>query len=451
MTSQARAHWSIPEGVQTKETGPEFAQLKKDILAQYGKDNIWKGWLQVTKLLAEENRRIVERGSSSWAEIDFGDIGRVSEEKIGEIKRTGVVVIRNVFSEAQARQWLSSLGEYLEKNTPAIKGFPEKDPWLYRSYFSPVQNEVRTHPRSLEAQEFLNRLWHGYSANTALPTPLTYADSLRFRRPGGFAATVRPHIDAGSLERWGDETYRRYYDGVFSGDVLSHDPYDITWRIEADSAKYPGKQQSSVFRAFQGWTSLSTSGGGFAKGALAAYPAVGLAIAYVLLRPFFKPPQSGSLDPTEWEWDDSSTFPGAWEGQSQQLSPSTHPHLELEKTLALTPVINPGDAVFWHSDVVHAVDPIHEGPDPATVLYIPAVPLTKRNVEYLQGQKRAALNDGETPPDFAAWGAHYEGGFEGYQSIDTITGPQGRQALGLSRFPGEEYISQWANEILAQG
>ena len=121
MSSHASAHWSIPDGVQTKETGPEFAQLKRDILAQYGKDNIWKSWLQVTKLLKDENRRIVERGSSSWAEINFEDLGRASEEKIGEIKRGGVVVIRNVFSEEQARKWLSSLSEYLEKNTPDIK------------------------------------------------------------------------------------------------------------------------------------------------------------------------------------------------------------------------------------------------------------------------------------------------------------------------------------------
>ena len=100
--------------------------------------------------------------------------------------------------------------------------------------------------------------------------------------------------------------------------------------------------------------------------------------------------------------------------------------------------------------VVHAVDPIHEGPDPATVLYIPAVPLTKRNLEYVRGQKRAALNNGETPPDFAAWGVDYEGGLEGFQSIDTITSPRGRQALGLSRFPGEEHIVKWTNETLTQ-
>lgn len=223
---------------------------------------------------------------------------------------------------------------------------------MYRSYLSPVQNEVRAHPHSLKAQTFLNSLWHGYTPSTALPTPLTYADGLRFRRPGGFASTVKPHIDAGSLERWGDDTYRRYYDGVFSGDVLSHDPYDVTWRNDADTSKYPGRQQSSIFRSFQGWTSLSTSGGGFGKGGLATYPSVRLGVAYVLLRPFFRPPEDGSLDPERWVLDlDSPSFPGAWEGQSQQVSPGLHPHLELDKTLTLTPVVNPGDAVFWHSDV----------------------------------------------------------------------------------------------------
>lgn len=206
---------------------------------------------------------------------------------------------------------------------------------------------MRSHPNSLRTQEFINRLWRGYSPETALTFPLSYVDGLRFRRPGGFSQTVRPHIDAGSLDRWGS----RYYEAIFSGDILSHDPYDLTWRLDAESAKYPGWQQSTIFRSFQGWTSLSTCGGGFGKGSLAVYPSLNLAIAYVILRPFFRPPASGSLDPYKWEWDDSPDFPGSFPGYSQQLAQESHPHLELGKTLSLTPTLNPGDAVFWHSDV----------------------------------------------------------------------------------------------------
>jgi hypothetical protein len=40
---------------------------------------------------------------------------------------------------------------------------------------------------------------------------------------------------------------------------------------------------------------------------------------------------------------------------------STHPHLELGKTMTSVPKVYPGDMVFWHCDVVHSVEEEHLG------------------------------------------------------------------------------------------
>jgi hypothetical protein len=277
---------------------------------------------------------------------------------------------------------------------------------------------------------------------------------------------VQPHIDAGSLDRWADDNYQAYYKNIFGGKWKDHNPFDIEARRKANSAKFPGQQQSTVLRTFQGWTALSPSGGDFGTSALAVYPNLKLGIAYVLLRPFFKPPSSGSLDPTLWELDLSDTFHGAGKGLGQKVRPETHPHLELEHTLALTPRINHGDAVYWHSDVcytfkphthiiltpliqiIHAVDPTLRGNDPAVVLYIPAVPLTEASVTYVKGQRDALLDDGKTPPDFTNWFVGYEGKARGWKDVKEVLHPEGLQAFGLKEISGDGVLVDRANKIL---
>ena len=47
--------------------------------------------------------------------------------------------------------------------------------------------------------------------------------------------------------------------------------------------------------------------------------------------------------------------------QGPMPTPELHPHLQLEKTMTSIPKVYPGDAVFWHCDVVHAVEHDHNG------------------------------------------------------------------------------------------
>jgi len=92
------------------------------------------------------------------------------------------------------------------------------------------------------------------------------------------------------------------------------------------------------------------------------------------------------------------------------------------------PAVNPGDTVFWHCDVVHAVEQEHTGSEDSAVMYIPAVPLTPANARYVEHQKDHFLK-GVPPPDFSP--ATTGVGLVGLGSEKDIEEPLGRKAMGL--------------------
>ena len=49
----------------------------------------------------------------AWRDIDEG---RVSDETLQAVRRTGCAVVRGIFPESVARGWFDELGEYLETN-----------------------------------------------------------------------------------------------------------------------------------------------------------------------------------------------------------------------------------------------------------------------------------------------------------------------------------------------
>jgi len=174
------------------------------------------------------------------------------------------------------------------------------------------------------------------------------------------------------------------------------------------------------------------------QGTLKVFPDVLLSNTYIILRPFFRPVASADLqnpmDPRNWEYDISSPeFPGIFphDGGFSGPRPTTalHPHLRLDKTMTSVPKVNPGDMVFWHCDVVHAVEEEHTGTGDSAVLYIPAVPLTPQNAEYVQRQKECFLR-GEVPPDYPRV-THPETNCKGIGKEEDIVGKLGRAAMGL--------------------
>jgi len=229
---------------------------------------------------------------------------------------------------------------------------------------------------------------------------------------------------------------RNCFANILNGNWRQHDPYDLEGRLDARTSLYGRPSQATAFRTFQGWLSLSETGP--TQGTLKVFPDVLLSNAYIILRPFFRPVVSSDtknpLDPRNWEYDISSPcFPGIYPHGRGYAGPrpttTLHPHLKLEKTMTSVPKVNPGDMVFWHCDVIHSVEEMHTGSVDSAVLYIPAVPLTPQNADYVQRQKQCFLQ-GEVPPDFPQV-KQPDINCKGIGRQEDIVGKLARQAMGL--------------------
>ncbi|KAJ8074513.1 hypothetical protein PM082_015414 [Marasmius tenuissimus] len=181
-----------------------------------------------------------------------------------------------------------------------------------------------------------------------------------------------------------------------------------------------------------------TSETGPKRGTLRVFPDVLLSNAYLILRPFFRstvgPDAEDYLKPENWKFDISyPEFPGliAIDGgyAGPKPTPEQHPHMLLDKMIVSIPEVSPGDAVFWHCDVVHAVEPEHTGDVDSAVMYIPAVPLTPLNQAYVERQRETFLK-GMTPPDFPQVRVK-EADLVGTGKADDILSPLGRRAMGF--------------------
>lgn len=166
------------------------------------------------------------------------------------------------------------------------------------------------------------------------------------------------------------------------------------------------------------------------------YPDVKTAVAYVL-RPFFSPPEvekaEDIMDASKWTFTPNSPwFPGTFRNASQMASPASHPHLRLEECMVSIPKMQPGDSIWWHCDMLHAVEVDHFGGGDASVAYVAATPTTETNKAYMRRQAEDFLNGGRVPEDFRG---HYpderkESGFRGWVGEAGIS-EEGKRAAGL--------------------
>jgi hypothetical protein len=94
------------------------------------------------------------------------------------------------------------------------------------------------------------------------------------------------------------------------------------------------------------------------------------------------------------------------------------------------PLVEPGDAVFWHPDLVHGVEETHRGRGMSNVIYIGAAPFCAKNAAFLPRQAEAFLA-GRSSPDFAP--EDHETSFAGRATLDDLT-PLGRRQMGLEKW-----------------
>ncbi|GBE88545.1 DUF1479-domain-containing protein [Sparassis latifolia] len=417
---------------------PRFVEIKKDIASSYPdfQERVTKAWNELLAELDTVTSEIAAQGSDYVPQVNFSELANLSSERIEEIRRKGSLVIKDVVDDEEATQWRQWLREYVTKN-PSIDGFPAEDKQFFQLYWTRSQVRARAHPNVLAATSWLNNMYHVRSGaqieNVDLSTPLMYADRFRIRHPGVQWDAHPPHVDGGGIERWEDPTFRHCFEDILSGNWRQHDPYDLEDRINARSSMYGRVGQATIFRTYQGW--LAVSGTAPHEGTLQVFPSVYLSNAYTILRPFFRPKEGAEdvIDSKNWEYDiTSSDFPGVYSTGSGFRGPwpntKTHPHLRLDETMVSVPKVNPGDMVFWHCDVVHAVEKEHIGNDDSAVMYIPAVPYTPANADYVVRQKESFLQ-GIPPPDFPR--GHGEIDYAGVGRPEDVEAPIAKKSMGF--------------------
>jgi hypothetical protein len=371
---------------------------------------------------AEHIATLRERGEPVIPEIPFADIvaGRVTSEQIALVKARGACVIRKVFDRSLVEQWDRDIAAYVERNDLDARllnraedkyfgQLASSKPQIYGVYWSKPQVLARQSTELTQARVFLNRLWQSESEGRVHFDPdrvPVYADRLRRRPPGSESLGLSAHCDGGSVERWIEANFRQVYRHVFSGRWRDYDPFDAAWRTEVEEIASPAV--CSMFRTFQGWTALTPQGPG--DGTLQLVP-IANAMAYILLR---------ALQDDVAEDDLCGAMPG------RALSIKADYHAPLFHALSSIPLMQAGDTVFWHSDVIHAVEDAHRGKGYSNVMYIASLPACAKNDAYLQRQLPSFL-EGKSPPDFPA--DHFEVDFAGRATADDLT-ELGRSQMG---------------------
>jgi hypothetical protein len=355
--------------------------------------------------------------------VHYSDVraGGVPPELIAKIRDRGACVVRRTFAPEQAEAWDKEIAQYVDENGLDAKlanaaedkyfgTLASAKPQIYGIYWSRPQVQARQAESLTQVRIFLNKLWKAESQGQRHFNPdetPAYADRIRRRPPGSASLGLSPHVDGGSVERWLDENFRKVYRHVFSGNWQDYDAYDAAYRPDAREVASPAV--CSMFRTFQGWTALTRQGKG--DGTLQLIP-IANSMMYVLLRALQDDVPEDELC-------------GAAPGRALSINPQYHSLLI--EALSSIPLMEPGDTVFWHSDVVHAVENEHRGSGYSNVMYISSTPGCAKNTAYLAKQAPAFLA-GKTPPDFAP--DDFEVDFTGRGTEIDLT-PLGRSQLGL--------------------
>lgn len=353
-------------------------------------------------------------------EIDYSDIaaGTVSEATRDAVRRTGCAIVRGVYPENTANDWFAELGDYLDTNRYEEKEVEKRSldkyfsslkagkPQVFNVYWSKPQVNARQGESLAATRSFLDRLWK-HEGVFDPDLQCAYADRVRRRQPGDTTLGLSPHMDAGTVERWIDPGYQAVYAPVFAGHWKGYDPFDGAHRLE--TREIPSPAVASVFRTWQGWTALTRQGPN--DGTLQLVP-VAEGIAYVLLR---------ALQDDVAEDD----LCGAAPGRALGVSEAWHP--EMMAARISIPEVRPGDTVWWHTDICHAVADEHAGTEYASVIYIGSAPDCPKNRAYLPRQKQAFL-EGRSAPDFAAM--DFEVDFTGRATEADLT-DLGRKQMGF--------------------
>ncbi|KAI1342308.1 DUF1479-domain-containing protein, partial [Xylariaceae sp. FL0016] len=416
-----------------------FAALKRDIIKPEHEEAVAASYKRLKVALKMEMERIAQAQQAAIPEVQWEDVkkngGIIPEAVAKRSREAGCVLFRNVVPEEQALKWKAELRDYTRRH-PKVGGKPLSNPVFWLLYWTRPQVQARTHPEVLAAMESVMKLWH--IEDETLPIDMAsqvhYADRFRIREAGDNEYSLRAHLDSSSIERWEDPKYRSNYQAIFEGRWEEWDGWVMDNRPDAKVDLYRQQGGCSSFRAMQGWLSLCNSGPG--EGTLRVLPNLKLATAYIMLRPFFVDRDDDEIDFSQ------PTFPGATPGKGQFIpTPKYHPHLEQQKSMVSVQKVHPGDFMYWHCDLAHEVENMHNGTEDSSVMYIASTPLCAYNLENML-RMRANFRDVEPPADFYLdLGGPYEMEKEhddhGAREENIMT-TAGLQGIGMRNFNVEE-------------
>ena len=387
----------------------------KSKLKDYSKD-YKENFNQIEKYIKSEIDEISKLKASKKSiipEISFNQINQRNTKFVESIKKRGCVIVRDVFENLTIERLNNDLEKYIEENNyyddqkkksgldKYFSDLKSSKPQIMGLYWSKAQMEIRHSENMLKVKKWLNNLWIYKNDEYEVFDPskeLSYADRVRRREPGDNTLGLSPHCDAGSVERWSDDYYQKIYKDIFSDNFLKFNPFDAKYRDKTSEFESPAV--AHVFRTFQGWTALTEQGPN--DGTLQLIP-IAKAMAYILTRALL---------------DDVPKDELCGSKLGKALSVNKEYHSLLLEGLISIPNMKPGDTVWWHPDVVHAVEDKHLGKNYSNVVYVGSTPYCKKNLEYVRKQAKKFLK-GESPPDFAA--EDFETNYKGRIKIENLT------------------------------
>tara|TARA_B100001964_G_C14179562_1_gene575517 strand:+ start:49 stop:1305 length:1257 start_codon:yes stop_codon:yes gene_type:complete len=375
-----------------------FENIKKNILIDV--EEIEKLVLQNKKIIPEIYYESIKNKS-------------INDEIINLIKKRGCVVIRNVFKREEVIEWNYEIEKYIDENNyyedqkkkagldQYFSDLQSGKPQIFGLYWSRPQIEARQSENMATVKSWLNCLWKYEFNNKKIFDPnkeLVYADRIRRREGGDASLGLSPHCDAGSVERWIDNAFQKLYEPIFSDQLDNYDPFNAQFRDQTEEIS--SAAVSHVFRTFQGWLALTEQGP--SDGTLQLIPII-KSMAYILTRALLDDVPDNSL---------CDSMP------ARALSVNPKYHSILLRALISIPKVYPGDTVWWHPDVVHAVEDKHHGKSYSNVIYVGSTPYCQKNLDYAKKQSVKFL-EGKSPPDFAA--EDYEMNYTGRATIKNLT------------------------------
>lgn len=387
-----------------------------------------KAYEQLTGNLGRELDKVIQQRdspakASPIPSIAFNEIkdNGISPSFADQIKRRGCLIVRQAFHQADVERWYRDIKHYvqaaqyyenLQRDIDSGLTHRAKHQHLLDVFWSPAQVQVRQSSQLQLVQHELNSLWrvpdHGPSS-FEINDPCAYVDRLRIRPPHDVNGGIPPHLDDCSLENWfNTNSVLQAYGALLSENNSDYDPFDATGRAHTQVKPYA--DACSMFRTFQGWLALSPQGKG--RGSLQLVPSP-LCVGWLMLSMLIE------------RSDSSVAFPEP--GKGYVLNRDKH-NLIINALCSL-PELAPGDMVWWHPDVVHAVEENNLSADDSSVLYLGNAPGCPRNRAYLAAQ-RSSFENGSSPPDHAP--VHAERGVPGRAGYTDLT-ESGMRQMGIKQ------------------